>query len=388
VVDEDERFGYYIPDTSTAALLKLAKLDLVDGSIAQPGMAQTTNEGSIGLRLSNNAIVLSTFGGGGGIETDYLELWVVTETGDDMKRLWARPIAGSSISRFTEIVEFPVGDTAVEGTNAIWCSGGEFSSPELIGNSAVGRMYPRGEGSQRFLSNSGMSPVRSPIINLIANGRFRRGWATAAWTRETQWIAGINVTHTKETSEVDDVGGNDIVLKQTPDGGGLAYTGQKLIPEDLDLIRGNWVTLRVRVLHPTSTANVPSVRIIMGGSYDTLIAPVIAESDDWQTVELVTFVPLDIASFDVRLQSSLTGGGTDPVYFSDARVVVGAYPGQLPGNMLARDSMNEKIHSGPNAPVRVYSGLMWFETDTDKLQMWSSEKGGGAGWETVIDFSP
>jgi hypothetical protein len=386
VADADKAFGYYIPDTTTTTLLKLTKVNLSTGTITQPGTTTTTNEGSIGRLLSNESVVISTFGGTGVVGTDYLELYAVTETGNDMKRLWAKPLVATGTQWFYGVEEFPTGDTSVKETNPIWLTTiGDGSA--LEGGSVVGRIFRRGEGPQRALLNSGTSPVRQPIINLLENGRFRRGWDGTAYSKSIRWMTQA-VTATKETTTVDSVGGNDVVVKLVPTGSGASYIEYTPLPEALDAMRGNWVTLKVRALWPTATTDTQDIRVdFLRGGYTTLTTAPSAESDDWQTVEMRTFIPSDVTSASVRFRARVTGSDTDDIFFSDASLVVGAYLGQLPGNSLSFDDRKAHMHVGTSGPAQpLYNGLLWLDTDNGangSLFIYAN-----GDWREVGDISP
>ena len=392
IPDIDKRYAYYLPDEANLNGTRMAKVDLVEGTISQPGTTEIIGEGAWGIGLSNGSILLTTFAATdyGGNSDNYLRCYVVNETGTDVKELWAKEVrSGSTGASIRGFAEFPSGSTSVADTNCVWFTSVVDNPNTIEGDTIVGRVFRRGRGLNQFIYNKATSPRPAPLVNLIPNGRFINGWISDALSSGVRWTAS-NATVTKETSIVDAAGGNSVSMECTPTGTGLSYVQHSLDSSQLDKVRGQWVTLSGRVLWNTDEAASVLWYDDSGGSLALDDTP-IAKSASWQTFSGHFFVPLAATSAYIRLYSRTAGAGTDPCYWSDMSLVVGAYPNRVPANLPSTEDNYATIIVSDDMPDIQGGGQFWFDTNAGgaegTLYIWSDVKSGGAGWEVLHDFN-
>lgn len=324
VTSADGLTAYWLPDAFDSQNQLLMKCDLVTGR-ATPTAQSVANPGAQATRLANGTIVFNTmsewsapmkkYGG-----DEYLRAWAL-DAGEQLREIfrrrrvdWRAPVG---LAYNAPPVEF-----APPGAEpAVWVESSPLSEWLFMaeGPNLVGRLVPSDTSAR----------VASPVVppaNLLENGQFLAE-PSGEWRTN-----GCLATVDDAVLDLDGMGLRS--LRVTPLGTGTALVSQTLAGSALAACRGRWVTLSVRVLADMTPADGQSAYAVVADRTQTIFNPGSRGRTNWQTWELQHWVPPDAESVRVELAARQSGGSVRPVWFSGARLFLGAVKGtyapQLP----------------------------------------------------------
>jgi hypothetical protein len=119
-------------------------------------------------------------------------------------------------------------------------------------------------------------------------------------------------------------------MKMVPaSSGGQAMVSQNLGAGALAAVRGKCVTVVVRVRAPGATTGQPvRLSVTSVGTSSMMVVP----GTGWTTVQLTHLVPEGASGVRVDLVGRDWGTGTEAVWWSDCRLVAGAWPYRVPAH--------------------------------------------------------
>ncbi len=335
VLDENQRYGYAIPD-ATNANVKTLRIDLVDGSSAGIGTAPK-GVGWVGLRTSDNAILFcagSEFFGGVYVPSSdtFIRVYQLNASRTDMIEVCRDQrgdvAAPSGLVYHDAIVEYPPASGIVwvgAGNPALW-----ISRPR--GGTIVARTAPIGRGAETLRSDILTGAALPPLTNLIKNGRFAEV-ALTSWTLS-------HCAAAQSTTVVDVASGALYSVAITPDAGTDQACIWQLIPPALvRAIAGNWITVVCRMLWPAASGVADVGMYVNAGVPANVRDYRMVKSDTWQTQSIELFLSPSTTAVGIELYGRLSGNSRDVTYFSDLRVVLGAVAEIVPRNLPSREAM-------------------------------------------------
>lgn len=309
----DTDTAYYLNDSSAlnafGGYQQLHKIDLTTGTVSVSDESTRFNgEGWYGC-VSRGKVLISSLsswpGGVQGPNSDTCAHLYVVERGRLQEiHKWDRSDANNpnGIGQLLSIVDhdgmiFTQGNLLVDATIPFWLEG-----------TIEGRK-----------NNNKIFNVREPIpYNYLPNSRWQSGSVSASST----YVATGEIDDTVFDSET----GNTRSLKITPGAtSGPSSIGYAVTAKALAALQGKWITASIRYLCPAAMAGtqlpyIGFAEMFSGGL--TRYLP-LTKSDEWQTIVMETFVPLNATNITLYLVPKLSGTGVEPVWFSDKCIAEG-----------------------------------------------------------------
>lgn len=306
IVDANSEWAYYFPDADSTngfgGVRQLHRINLATKEIDIPDPdSQYKADGWYGC-LSRGVVILTdtsrwATGAAVGGSDEYVRAYAVDNHKLVPIKRWLNTLVPNGTAQVQQMVDW----------NG-WMFG---KGPGMQGFEKPWAVTGRGHAVEDRLSSNPLTQQAMPIaINCFPNPSFALGQTGI----ETRCNASI-VTDVLDTNY-----GGARSLKIVPtstSGSALVYFAMPA--EILSYLKGKWVTLSCRYLAPTSLAGtqIPYLgfgQLFTGGSTPFTSLP---KSDDWQTGELIIFVPRKSTALTVWLYGAASGTDTDPVWYSD-----------------------------------------------------------------------
>lgn len=306
IVDANSEWAYYFPDADSTngfgGVRQLHRINLATKEIDIPDPdSQYKADGWYGC-LSRGVVILTdtsrwATGAAVGGSDEYVRAYAVDNHKLVPIKRWLNTLVPNGTAQVQQMVDW----------NG-WMFG---KGPGMQGFEKPWAVTGRGHAVEDRLSSNPLTQQAMPIaINCFPNPSFALG-QTGIETRCTATIV---------TDVLDTEYGGARSLKIVPSAtSGAAIVGFAVPSQILDYLRGKWVTLSARYLAPTSLVATQSpmigfAQLYTGGSTQQITLP---KSNNWQTGELIIFVPRKSTALTVWLYGAASGTDTDPVWYSD-----------------------------------------------------------------------
>lgn len=306
IVDANSEWAYYFPDADSTngfgGVRQLHRINLATKEIDIPDPdSQYKADGWYGC-LSRGVVILTdtsrwATGAAVGGSDEYVRAYAVDNHKLVPIKRWLNTLVPNGTAQVQQMVDW----------NG-WMFG---KGPGMQGFEKPWAVTGRGHAVEDRLSSNPLTQQAMPIaINCFPNPTFALG-QTGTETRCTATIV---------TDVLDTEYGGARSLKIVPSAtSGAAIVGFAVPSQILDYLRGKWVTLSARYLAPTSLVATQSpmigfAQLYTGGSTQQITLP---KSNNWQTGELIIFVPRKSTALTVWLYGAASGTDTDPVWYSD-----------------------------------------------------------------------
>lgn len=306
IVDANQEYAWYFPDSGSTngfgTYRLVHRVNLTTKEIDTPDLDTHYHaDGWYGCLCRGVVILTDTSRWASGVPTEGSDEYVRAFAIDNNKlvqiKRWRNTAYPNSTAQFQQIVEwngwiFGKGPS-MDGATEPWsiAASGQIADDQLYGNVLTQQAMPA-------------------AINCFENPT----WADGQTGTETRCTASI------VTDVVDTVYGGARSLKIVPtvtSGSSLVYFAMPA--EILSYLKGKWITLSCRYLAPTTLAGTQIPYLGFGQLFSGASTPFtsLAKSDDWQTGQIVIFVPRKSTALTVWLYAAAAGTDVDPVWYSD-----------------------------------------------------------------------